>query len=99
MASQESFIFAVFAMYGFIFMIYALSGGAIVGLPNATAYVPVAPETAGIADMLIGTLTLVGSFFVIMFVPVTSVWFLVPLNWAIVGTAVYMFLKLARGGG
>lgn len=104
MADSHSFIFAVFLMYGIIFMIYALAavdGYTIEGLPDMAGYTPGAPDTSGwsILDYLFNGVLIAINFFIVLFVPITSVWYIVPLNWAIVGTAIYLMLRLIRGGG
>lgn len=97
--SAESFIFAVFLMYGLVFMIYTASDGAIVGLPSANAFEPSGPATGGIVDAIVGTFEIIISFFGVMFLPLLDVWWLAPINWAITGSAVYLFMRLLRGGG
>jgi hypothetical protein len=100
MSSQEQFIFAVFLMYGFIFMIYTASNGSIVGLPSANIIQPIAPETSGITDFIFSFFQIVVSFFVIMFLsPFSNLAWMLPINWAILGTTIYMFIKILRGGG
>lgn len=105
MASQHGFILAVFLMYGTIFMIYSMSGGAIFpDLDNdaLTAFNTIGTsgvETASFTDWLTGGISILISFFVILFVPITSLWYFVPINWALIGTASYLFFKLIRGGG
>lgn len=102
MAEQWQFIFAVFCMYAFIFMIYTLSGGAIYGLDSANAFEDIATsgvETGGFTDWLTGGIgTLVG-FFTVLFVPINEFWWMTMINWAVIGTTTYIFLKLIRGGG
>jgi hypothetical protein len=96
---EHQFIFAVFLMYGFIFMIYTLSNGAIAGLPSANIF-NISTPSMTITDLLIGALSTVLSFFVVMFTPVfINLWWIVPINWAIMGTTVYLFIRILRGGG
>lgn len=99
MGESHNFILAVFLMYGFIFMMYVASDGAIAGLPSASGFEPTAPGTGSIIDAVLGTFSLVISFFTVLFVPITDLWYFVPINWAIAGTTIYLFLKLLRGGG
>lgn len=99
MAEQWQFIFAVFCMYGFVFMMYALSNGAIYGLESASVLEPSGVETGGFTDWLTGGIgTLIG-FFTVLFVPIHDFWWMTPINWAIIGTTTYLFLKMIRGGG
>ena len=98
--TEHQFIFAVFLMYGFIFTIYTMSNGAIAGLPSASVFAPAAPATAGIVDLLIGALGTVIGFFSVMFLsPLSGLWFMLPINWAILGTTIYLFIRILRGGG
>ena len=102
MADQWQFIFAVFVMYGFLFMIYTLSDGAIAGLDSASAFEPTTPETVEwtIIDYIVQGIGIVVSFFNILFNPfATELWYMVPINWGLTGTTIYLFLKLIRGGG
>lgn len=101
MADSHSFILAVFLMYGFIFMIYVASDGAIAGLPSASGFEPTAPEVLdwSIIDYIVQGIGLVVSFLTVLFLPLTDLWYFVPINWAIIGTSIYLFLKLIRGGG
>lgn len=101
MAEQWQFIFAVFLMYGFIFTIYTLSNGAIYGLESASAFETDTSDytEATFTDWLTGGIgTLIG-FFTVLFVPVNDYWWLTMINWAIIGTSAYLFLKMIRGGG
>lgn len=96
--TSEGFVFAVFLMYGLIFLIYTASNGAILGLPSANAFAPSAPATGGFTDWLVGGLETLLTFFAIMFlVPLEDIWWMVPLNWAILGTTIYLFFKMIRG--
>jgi hypothetical protein len=98
-STEWQFIFAMFLMYGFIFMIYTISNGAIAGLPSANIFNLVAPSTS-IADLLIGALETVISFFVVIFIiPLANFWWIAPINWAIMGTTIYLFIRILRGGG
>lgn len=100
LSSEWQFIFAVFLMYGFIFMIYTLSGGAIVGLPKANLFAITPPNTASITDLIFSYVGIIISFFVVMFVmPFASFWWIAPINWAIMGTTIYLFIRIIRGGG
>lgn len=101
MAESHNFILAVFLMYGFIFMIFTASNGRIAGLPSASAFEPSAPTVVNwtILDYIIQGIGLVVSFLTVLFVPVTDLWYIVPINWAIIGTSIYLFLRLVRGGG
>lgn len=104
--AQHTFLFGVFLMYGFIFTIYSLSNGAIYGLESANLLIdtPETPSDNPIIYFLETTsyaMTTIFSFFLVIFtgIPTFEYWWLVPFNWAILGTSVYMFLKLLRGGG
>lgn len=100
LSTEWQFIFAVFMMYGVIFMLFTASNGAIAGLPSASAFAPVAPATGGIVDLLVGALGTVIAFFNIMFLsPFAGIWYLLPFNWAILGTTIYLFIRILRGGG
>lgn len=99
MAEQWQFIFAVFVMYGFIFMIYTLSDGAIYGLDSASVFEPSAVETGGFTDWLVGGIGTIIGFFTVLFVPINDYWWMTIINWALVGTTTYIFFKLIRGGG
>lgn len=106
MAQQWQFIFAVFCMYGFLFMMYTIEGSPIpsaYGLDSASIFETVATEgveTGGFTDWLTGGIgTLIG-FFTILFVPLNAkFWWMTMINWAVVGTTTYLFLKMIRGGG
>lgn len=99
-SSEWQFIFAVFLMYGFLFMMYTYSNGAAFGLPSASAFAPTAPATGGISDFLTGSFATVLSFFTVMFLqPLAGVWVFTFINWAILGTTIYLFLRILRGGG
>lgn len=95
MAEHWQFLFAVFVMYGFLFMLFNLSDGAIVGLPNATAYSPL--DTTIDNPTLLDTITegigAWATFIIVLFNPVSDYWYLVPINWGIVGTAIFIFIK------
>jgi len=100
MADPHQFILAVFLMYGFMFTVYALSNGAIAGLPSANAFAPAAPATGGIVDLIFSYVGIIITFFSVMFIsPFTGLWFMLPINWAILGTTIYLFIKIIRGGG
>lgn len=103
-SSEHTFIFAVLLMYGFYFAIYTISGGAIYGLPSANlAIAPPAAYDDPIIDFIWGAMyimTLIGSFFfTILINPFSSLWWMLPINWAILGTTVYLFIRTLRGGG
>lgn len=101
MADSHTFIFAVFLMYGFIFAMFTLSDGAIVGLPSASVYEPSSDnvDTASFTDWLVGGIETIVTFFLILLVPVTDLWYIVPINWAIIGTTIYLLIRVIRGGG
>ena len=97
--SSHMFIFGVFVFYGFLFMMYSLSGGAIVGLSDSS-YLINAPATGGIVDAIVGTFDIILSFFATLLVnPYSALVYLIPFNWALIGTSVYLFIRILRGGG
>lgn len=99
-SSEWQFIFAVFMMYGFLFMMYTYSNGAAFGLPSTSALAPTAPATGGITDFLVGSLLTVKNFFALLFLtPLSGLWYLTFINWAIMGTTIYLFIRILRGGG
>jgi len=99
----EKFIFATFLGYGILFMFFSASNGYIFGLETSNAFAslePTAPATGGITDFLVGSFEVVLTFFGILFlVPLSGLWFMLPINWAILGANIYIFFKLLRGGG
>lgn len=101
MADSHTFILAVFLMYGFIFMMYTASDGAIAGLPSASGFEPSSSsiDTSSFTDWLIGGISTIVSFFTVLLIPVTDLWYFVPINWAIIGTTIYLLIKVIRGGG
>lgn len=106
MASEHLFVLAVFMMYGVLFMFYTMSNGAIVGLLNANMLVdiPTEPSTDNPIDYFLSSglyliQTLVSFFFVMLINPYSSVVWLIPINWAILGATVYLFIRILRGGG
>lgn len=106
MAEQWQFLFAVFLMYGFIFTIYSLSDGAIYGLPSANLLMssPTSPSENPIIYFLETSayiVTLVFSFASVILIGVGlfDFWWLTPINWAIIGTTVYIYIRTFRGGG
>lgn len=103
--AEHKFIFSVLVFYGFLFTLYTLSGGDLWGLVPSEITFPV-PSVATADPLLdlINSLTygaeLIGSFFVVMFIsPLSSTtfWWLGFLNWAILGTTIYLFIRLIRG--
>lgn len=99
-STEWQFIFGVFLMYGFLFTIYTYSNGAAFGLPSTSALAPAAPATGGITDFLVGSLLTVMNFFALLFLtPLSGLWFFTMFNWAILGTTIYLFIRLLRGGG
>lgn len=103
LSAEWQFIFAMFLMYGFFFTMYTMSNGAIYGLPNSNIFMPTAPATASFTDWLTGGIGTVISFFATMLLPSpftgSTFWFMLPINWAILGTTVYLFFRMIRGGG
>ena len=107
MADSHQFIFGVILMYGFIGMIYFISGGAIAGLTSTSMIFSTPPEPAD--DPLTGffttaayLITSIFSLFTILFLtPFVNpdYWWIAPINWAIFGTTLYIYTKLIRGGG
>jgi len=104
---QHQFIFATILMYGFLGMMYFISGGAIAGLPSTSLSFATPPEPSGdplsnfftSASYIISS---VWSFFAIMFLTPfvsESFWWIAPINWAIFGTTLYLFIRIIRGGG
>lgn len=104
--SSHMFLFAVFVFYGFLFMMYTMSNGAIAGLQSSNILVST-PSAIDTGNPLIYALetatyavTLLSSFFFTLFInPYSAITWMIPLNWAIFGTVVYIYLKLIRGGG
>lgn len=105
MAQQWQFLFAVFLMYGFIFTIYTLSDGSIYGLESANLLVDIPSEPSEnpiiyfLETATYMTTTIVSFFFVLLINPFSNLWWMLPINWAILGTTVYLFIKMIRGGG
>ena len=94
MAEHWQFLFAVFCMYGFIFMMYTLSDGAIYGLPSASIYEQAGIDTTQLTfSSLWDAWGVVVGFISILFIPIGDFWWLTPFNWAIVGTATYILIK------
>jgi len=110
MPSTHNFLFGVILMYGFLFVMFTLSDGAIVGLPEANVIfeTPEQPEyednfwgafSYGVDSIIYGIALAVSFFFVLFINPFSDIWWMVPFNWAILGTVVYIYTKLIRGGG
>lgn len=92
-------------MYGFFFMLYSMSNGAIVGLPE-TDLTPAAPAepSDNPLEYFLNTatyaITTLWNFFVVLLInPFSTFAWLIPINWAVLGTNVYLFIKMLRGGG
>lgn len=108
MASAEhQFLFAVILMYSFLGMMYFISDGAIAGLPDTSILLSEPTLTVGgnpliyFIESSVYLISSMLSFFAVLFLtPFVSseFWWVAPLNWAIFGTTVYIYLGLIRGG-
>jgi hypothetical protein len=108
MASAEhQFIFAVILMYGFIGMIYFASNGAIAGLTSTSLSFAIPPRPSGdpISSFFTSAwyvITSVWSLFAVLFLTPfisSNFWWVAPINWAIFGSTLYLFVRIIRGGG
>ena len=98
--SSHMFIFGVFVFYGLLFFFFDASSGAIVGLPSDESFGLATPDTSGITNYLVGGIDVILSFFAVMFLtPLSGIEWLLPFNWALTGTTIYLFIRMIRGGG
>lgn len=108
MSAEWKFIFFVLIFYGFLFTIFSISNGELAeygfDLEEITFATPSEPTGNVISDFLTGTsvfLTNLFSFFFVFFISSfgTGMSWLGFINWALMGTAIYLFLRMIRGGG
>lgn len=115
LSTEHQFIFGVLVMYGFFFIIFSLSNGQVYGLPTANLFdcnsltncTYATPTQVNATNPLISAIEtttnliqLITSFFFIMFInPFSNYWWMLPINWAIFGTTIYLFVRIIRGGG
>jgi hypothetical protein len=104
MGFEWKFIQSVLFFYGIIYLFYTLSNGQIAGLPsnNLIISVPASPTGNWLLDFLNGIgywTTEIISFMFVLLIPFSSLAIFTPINWGLLGTTIYIYLRLIRGGG
>jgi hypothetical protein len=92
---EYKFIYAVLIFYGFFGLLYSLNGGSLYGLSDTTI------ETTPPTDFLEWIVFGFGFFSNLFITPfINGSWALFGfINWAILGTMIYIAIRTIRGGG
>lgn len=102
---DHQFIFAVLIFYGFLYVLYSMNGNYLYGIApsNMTQTAPPTPTGNVLLDLLTGAstfFTTIFGFFTMLFInPFSSSSLAIFgfINWAIMGTSIYLLIKTIRG--